>query len=159
MSLNYKNILTVLGVIFLAIAIGFLGFSCGDKTIKKFLFAKSLYPLFYPSYAHKYYTVVSFLNSPDLLDRLAGYYGLADMRNIDENFIFTRLDLEESHVAKKTLIWLLSHSNNKKTTFKRLEESWDFQSDEVKSEILLTLQKLDEKAFEEFLDRMGVEMP
>ena len=153
-DIMYKNVFAIFGIVVLAIGMGFLGFSCGDKTIKKFLFANSVYPLFYPAYAYKYYSVVYLLNSPDMLDRLAGYYGLADMRNIDEDFIFTRLDKEESPVIKKTLVWLLSHSNNKKSTFKRLEEIWDLQSDEVKAEILRTLQKLDDKAFKEFLLRM-----
>ena len=158
MRLNYKNILAILAVISLAIAMGFLGFHCGNKTIKKFLFANSIYPLFYPAYAHKYYSVVSLLNSPDMLDRLAGYYGLADMRNIDEGFIFTRLEHEENPTVKKTLIWLLSHSNNKKTTFNRLEESWDSQSNDIRSEILRTLEKLDPNAFEEFLIRRKIEI-
>ena len=157
MTLNYKKILATLLVIISAIGIGFLGFSCGNSTIKKFLFTKSIYPLFYPAYAYKYYSVVFLLNSPDMFDRLSGYYGLADMNNIDENFIFTRLDNEENPAVKKTLIWLLSYSNNKKSTFKQLEEKWDLQSDEIKLEVLQTLQKLDDKAFKEFLVRKGME--
>jgi len=158
MRLNCKNILGIFFVIFLSIGMGFLGFSCGNKTIKKFVFINSIYPLFYSAYAHKYYSVVSLLNSPDMLDRLAGYYGLADMNNIDEEFIFSRLDKEESPVVKKTLVWLLAHSANKKTTFKRLEEIWDSQPYGVRAEILNTLQKLDSKAYKEFLERRGIEM-
>jgi hypothetical protein len=156
MRLNYKNILAIFLVVFLAIGMGFLGFYCGNKTIKQFLFANSIYPLFYPAYAQKYYSVVFLLNSPDMFDRLSGYYGLADMRNIDEDFIFSRFEHEENPVIKQTLIWLLSYSNNKKATFKRLEEIWDLQSDEIKSEILNTLEKLDYKAYKEFLTNKGI---
>lgn len=58
-----------------------------------------------------YFEMNHYLNNADELKRLAGYYLLYDIKKIDVDFLTQRFSAEKSFVHKRTILWLLSFSD------------------------------------------------
>jgi hypothetical protein len=134
---NYLINIIIFSLLFLFALIS--GKAIGGNLISAFFNNKQVTPFFLTKPAFKYIKVYNRLNNPNELERLTGYYALLDYNIIDLDFLKKRFFLEEHLTIKKTIIWIMGHSNNKKQLLDIFNLIYNKSDKSIKNEIDLIL--------------------
>ncbi len=145
-------------VLFFIIAGFTLGNSFGDYLIRKLITGnrESVFLLYRP--ALEYIYTARLLNSNNEFKRLAGYYSLIDNRKIDDDFLIERYNKESGIIMKRSIIWLLGHSENSGRVLEFLSGEYKAKSKRLKREILRAMKRLDKDFFNKFVKEKKVDI-
>jgi len=130
------NIITLTLLLIFSLASGKM---IGDNLISSFLSSKVVTPFFLTKPAFKYIKIYDKLNDKNELNRLTGYYALLDYNIIDLNFLKERFFLEKHLTVKKTILWIMGHSNNKNQLSKVFSSIYKKSDKHIKKEIDLII--------------------
>lgn len=152
-----KSIRTLIPV-FLLLSGLLSGTIIGNHLIKDFLLNNKNWILLLYSPSFYYFTTAGMLNSDDELKRLAGYYSMRESNKIDIPFLMDRFNDEPALLVKRTLIWVIGCSREKKAALKNLSKIYDNSAPQIKKEILRSVIRIDrDKLLEEFIKQHKVD--
>jgi len=146
-----KKTKTLLLAIFLLLLGYVSGSAIGNIFITQFITGKSnkILLLYRPAYEYKY--ILNLLNNSNEYKRLAGYYSLLENRRIDSDFLIERYKREEKRYIKRSIIWLLGYSKNKKDVIEYISNIYPYSPGKIKKEILRTMKRLNLQYFNNFV--------
>ena len=140
-------------IIFLLFSGYLIGAGTGSMLLKSILFNKKSSPFLIYKPAQEFFAIYRYINSNNELERLNGYYALMENRIIDEEYLCERLNIEESTIIKRTIVWILGSSSSADDILDCFNEIYSNSNDNIKREILRSLKRIDEKAFNEFINK------
>jgi len=130
----------------------------GNHLINGFLLNNKNWILLLYSPSFYYFNTANMLNSDDELKRLAGYYSMRESKKIDIPFLMERFKDEPSLFVKRTLIWVIGYSREKRIALKNLSAIYDDSPLQIKNEILRSAIRIDrDKLLEEFVKQHKVD--
>jgi hypothetical protein len=145
-------------IILLLTATGFLGGSAAGRGMLLGLFnsnASAVMLFFEP--AMQYFVSFHMLNSSDEMKRLSGYYSLLDLDLIDSEFLGKRYEKEQNVAVKRTILWVLSYSDDHDEVFELFSALFPEEQDSLKREMLKSLKRMDEYFFLQFIEMHNID--
>ncbi len=147
----YKKAATLI-VVPVLILIGFMvGKPLGKGLISNLVLRDSLFPLLLSRPIDQFFGMHILLNSPNPYSRLSGYYSLFDNRMINAEFLIERFKIEENYVIKRTILWILSFSEDPKQVLKFYSALYD-KNDIIARDVLVHMRNLDKGYYEKFIE-------
>ncbi len=139
-------------------AILFTGFGAGrdaGRVMLSGLISGNVFSLlFFFRPASAYIHTSGLLNSSDESERLAGYYSLVDNHLVDLPFLRDRLANEQSTVNRRTILWVMAFSSDKKGLLDTYESLYPGASPDEKVEILREVCRVHQSLFTSFAERV-----
>ena len=141
----------------LLLAAGFFaGRAAGSWLIKSVLLRESRLPLLLSRPVYQFYDIHTLLNSSDPYSRLSGYYSLVDANMIDEKFIRERYAREQEPVIRRTLLWVMGRSGDRRAALRCYAALYESSDDVMKKEIRALMERLDPAFYREFIKKSPV---
>lgn len=134
----------------------FIGRGAGNRLMEGILLRETRLPLLLSRPVYQFYDIHTLLNSNNPYSRLSGYYSLVDVNMIDPDFIGERYIREQVPVIRRTLVWVLGLSKERKAALRTCASLYDSSDDEMKREILSVMQRLDPSFYGEFIKKNRV---
>lgn len=107
----------------------------GNRLVEGVVLGESRFPLLVSRPVGQFYDIYRMLNSRNPFSRLSGYYALVDNMMIDEEFLIERYGVERFPVTRKTILWALSFSENRRSVADFYRSVYGESDEEIKSEI------------------------
>lgn len=113
----------------------------GSLYVKESVYNKTSALFFYRP-ASAYIEQYRFINSPDPLERLTGYYTVTPSSSEDILFLQERFENEINDVNRRAIIWILGFSEDREKAGAFLEDIYPEQNLKIKLEIKSSLRRL-----------------
>ena len=150
--------LKIIFLIFLLFSVGYImGNSLGKHMIQSMILHDNRYIFLLYRPANEYIFLFEKLSDMNELNRLSGYYSLLEYKKFDNKFIIERFNMENSLYIKRSLIWILSYSDDSSSVIEFFSSIYNDSSLGIKQEILRSVKRLDGDLFDKFIAEQGVD--
>lgn len=145
------NLLLIL-LVLLLLAVGYVfGSSIGKYLTRTLILDERRFMLLLYRPAHEYIFLYDKLNDANELNRLSGYYSLLEYRSIDNAFLIDRYKREKSPYIRRTLVWILGHSEDRSGAIDFFSSIYRDATPEIQLEILRSVKRIDESSLKQFI--------
>lgn len=157
MNISPKNInrprnIAIIALIILALSFLF-GAGIGRFLLGRLVTGQDALAFVMSRPTREFVVISRLVNSRSELDRLSGYYALLDNGMLDTGFFAERLQKEISPVVRRTIVWILGFSGNREEALSVLSAAFDSAGPRIKREVLLSMQRIDEKYYNDFVQK------
>jgi hypothetical protein len=147
----FKNAATL--VLFpVLILMGFIaGRFVGKGLVTNLILKDSMFPLLLSRPVNQFYDMYILINSRNPYTRLSGYYSLIDNKMINNQFLMERYQNEENYVIKRTILWILSFSEDSDSVLKFYSSIFD-KNDILLRDILVFMKHVNREYYTKFIE-------
>jgi len=134
------------------ILMGFMaGRGIGKGLISNLILKDSMFPLLLSRPIDQFYGMHILLNSPNPYSRLSGYYSLIDSKMINNEFLIDRYKNEDNFAIKRTILWILSFSEDSNGVLKFFSTIYD-KNDIITKDMLAYMRHIDKGYYAKFIE-------
>jgi hypothetical protein len=134
------------------ILMGFMaGRVIGKGLISNLILKDRMFPLLLSRPIDQFYGMHILLNSANPYSRLSGYYSLIDNKMINNEFLIDRYKNEDDFVIKRTILWILSYSEDSRGVLKFFSSIYD-KSDIITKDMLAYMRHIDKGYYAKFIE-------
>ena len=134
------------------ILVGFIaGRFVGRGLVTSLILKNSMFPLLLSRPVNQFYDMYLLINSANPYSRLSGYYSLVDNKMINNQFLMERFQKEENYVIKRTILWILSFSEDTDSVLKFYSSIFD-TNDILSKDILVCMKRVNREYYTKFIE-------
>ncbi len=136
------------------------GFTAGSLLKKQFFIeflgmgSNYLYLIYRP--VHQFVRIRYELYSNNKLERLKAYYALYDYNYIDVDFLAERYRLEDSHLNKRTIVWILGNAPDRDKVKRFINKEFEPAERDVQLEMLGVLNRMGQGVLRDFIQERHI---
>jgi hypothetical protein len=134
----------------------FSGRFVGNRFLSNLIFSNGAFPLLISRPVVQFYEMTVLLNSGNPYSRLSGYYALLDNRMINTRFLMERFNKEQDYTIKRTILWILSFSDDTGDVLK-FYASVFHNNDPFMKDILALMKRVDGAYYRKFIERNTID--
>jgi hypothetical protein len=123
----------------------------GNRFMESIIMEQGRFPLLLSRPVNRFYDIYALIHSENSFSRMSGYYGLADNRMINLEFLSERFRLEREDPLRKTVLWILSYSNDTSGVLKFYLSVYKESGDSVKRRILELMMRVSNDYYIKFV--------
>ena len=134
------------------ILMGFImGRFFGKGFVTNLILKDSMFPLLLSRPVNQFYDMYILINSRNPYSRLSGYYSLIDNKMINNQFLMERYQNEENYVTKRTILWILSFSEDSDSVLKFYASIFD-KNDILWRDVLVFMMRVNREYYTKFIE-------
>lgn len=156
-----KQVNIIIVSVVACIASLFMGYSAGrllgSRFVEDILLQQARFPLLFSRPVSQFYDIYTLINSSNPYSRLSGYYSLVDNKMINEQFLMERFRHEQNDALRGSILWILSHSNDREGVVRFYTSVYDESSDNMKKRILGFMKCVDNNYYLKFIKKNKID--
>jgi hypothetical protein len=133
-----------------------MGRFIGNRFVASMVLKNSTLPLLFTRPVNQFYDMYVLMNSGNPYSRLSGYYSLIDNKMINNEFLMERYQKEENFAIKRTILWILSFSNDSQGVLKFYASIFN-ENTLMMKDILVLMKRINADYYMKFVETRKID--